>query len=91
MVSGPTIDLDVELGQEPKVEGENQPQSLQPPNPTATAEDSDVGTLVGDVEAGQATKSSDWDSPEDPANPRNWSFAKRVFHTAIPALYGFVL
>lgn len=32
-----------------------------------------------------------WDSPEDPGNPRNWSFGKKAFHTAIPALYGFVV
>jgi hypothetical protein len=33
----------------------------------------------------------DWDSPEDIGNPRNWSTWKRVYHTSIPALYGFVM
>lgn len=33
----------------------------------------------------------DWDSPEDPGNPRNWSAMKKVFHTAIPSLFGFVM
>jgi hypothetical protein len=32
-----------------------------------------------------------WDSPEDPENVRNWSTIKKVYHTAIPALYGFVM
>lgn len=31
-----------------------------------------------------------WDGPQDQENPRNWSTWKKVFHTAIPALYGFV-
>lgn len=33
----------------------------------------------------------DWDSPTNNENPRNWGLWKKVFHTAIPALYGFVL
>ncbi|TVY33179.1 Efflux pump, partial [Lachnellula occidentalis] len=33
----------------------------------------------------------DWDSPEDPGNPQLWSTRKKVFHTAVPALFGFVL
>ena len=32
-----------------------------------------------------------WNSADDSGNPRNWSFMKKVFHTAIPALYGFVM
>jgi hypothetical protein len=32
-----------------------------------------------------------WESPEDPENARNWSTVKKVYHTAIPALYGFVM
>jgi hypothetical protein len=33
----------------------------------------------------------EWDSPDDPSNARNWSMKKKIFHTAIPALYGFVM
>ncbi|EHL01081.1 putative Polyamine transporter 4 [Glarea lozoyensis 74030] len=33
----------------------------------------------------------DWDSPEDIGNPRNWPTWKRVYHTSIPALFGFVI
>jgi hypothetical protein len=33
----------------------------------------------------------DWDSPEDTGNPRNWPTWKRVYHTSIPAFYGFVM
>jgi hypothetical protein len=32
-----------------------------------------------------------WDSSEDPGNARNWPTIKKVVHTAIPALYGFVV
>ena len=33
----------------------------------------------------------DWDSPEDPGNPQLWPTWKKIFHTAIPALFGFVV
>ncbi|RYP07237.1 hypothetical protein DL765_009227 [Monosporascus sp. GIB2] len=32
---------------------------------------------------------TDWDGPADPANPKNWSLALRIYHTMLPALYGF--
>ena len=47
----------------------------------------DVGS--SDQETSVATM--DWDSPEDAGNPRNWPTWKRVYHTSIPALYGFVM
>lgn len=31
----------------------------------------------------------DWDSADDVGNPKNWGVKKKIFHTAIPALYGF--
>ena len=34
---------------------------------------------------------TDWDGPDDPENPRNWSFGKKLYATAIPALYAFVV
>lgn len=33
----------------------------------------------------------DWDSPDDPGNPQLWPTWKKVFHTVIPALYGFTV
>ncbi|KAF1992969.1 MFS general substrate transporter, partial [Amniculicola lignicola CBS 123094] len=33
----------------------------------------------------------DWDSPEDPDNPRNWPLWQRILHSAIPALWSFGL
>jgi len=30
----------------------------------------------------------DWDGPDDPGNPKTWSMTSRIFHTAIPALFG---
>jgi hypothetical protein len=54
-------------------------------------EEAGIPSNENDIEAGKASMFSDWESPDDPGNPRNWSFRKRVFHTAIPALYGFVV
>ena len=53
--------------------------------------ESDSPTLGSDVEAGYPLGKLDWDSPDDVGDPHNWSFKKRAFHTAIPALYGFVM
>ena len=39
----------------------------------------------------ETEKSLGWKSKDDAGNPKNWSFGKKVFHTAIPALYGFVM
>jgi hypothetical protein len=44
-----------------------------------------------DVESGKAPTFSEWDSVDDRGNPRNWPTWKKIFHTAIPALYGFVV
>jgi len=33
----------------------------------------------------------DWTGPTDPENPHNWTFSKRIYHTLIPAAYGFVV
>ena len=48
-------------------------------------------TVEEELEKIRTGANLDWDSPQDGGNPRNWSFAKRVFHTLIPALYGFVV
>lgn len=31
----------------------------------------------------------DWTGPDDPENPQNWPLWQRIYHTTIPALYGF--
>ncbi|TVY35235.1 Efflux pump rdc3, partial [Lachnellula cervina] len=49
---------------------------------TPSAESENFGTPIDQL---------DWDSPEDLGNPQLWSTWKKVFHTAIPALFGFVL
>lgn len=33
----------------------------------------------------------DWDSPDDPDNPHNWSTLVKLFQTLVPAFYCFVL
>lgn len=31
-----------------------------------------------------------WDGPDDPANPRNWSFREKIFQTAIVSIYSLL-
>jgi hypothetical protein len=52
-----------------------------------------VPSLAGDrdVEYGNGPIFSESDSADDAGNPQNWTIWKKVFHTAIPALYGFVV
>ena len=44
-----------------------------------------------DIYPGKSVDFSGWNSRDDPENPKNWSFRKKALHTAIPALYGFVV
>lgn len=39
----------------------------------------------------QSEKSLDWTSKDDPENPMNWPKGKKIFHTMLPALFGFVM
>ncbi|KAH7383974.1 major facilitator superfamily domain-containing protein [Pyrenochaeta sp. MPI-SDFR-AT-0127] len=34
---------------------------------------------------------TDWNGPDDPDNPQNWSMTWRIYHAAIPALFGFAV
>jgi hypothetical protein len=33
----------------------------------------------------------DWNGPDDPDNPQNWSFASKVYHVTVPGLFGFAV
>src|SRR4051812_2974304 len=44
-----------------------------------------------DVDAERVRGFGGWESETDVGNPRNWSLAKKIYHTAIPAFYGFVV
>jgi hypothetical protein len=39
----------------------------------------------------QNTSVTDWNGPDDPDNPHNWSTWNRVYHATIPALFGFAV
>jgi hypothetical protein len=65
----------------PSVAKEKDVSEEQTSSPTS---DSDVGSGKGPI-------FSEWGSSDDAGNPRNWPTWKKVFHTAIPALYGFVV
>lgn len=34
---------------------------------------------------------TDWNGPDDPDNPHNWSMASRVYHSIVPGLFGFAV
>lgn len=63
-----------------------------------TASTSSKGTT--DLESGQATpseetkqtvKADDWNGPNDPDNPWNWSLRKRMWHVLIPSLFSLAV
>ena len=43
------------------------------------------------LETSKSTMFSERDFANNAINPKSWSTRKKVFHTAIPALYGFVM
>lgn len=39
----------------------------------------------------QQPKFDDWDGPDDPDNPVNWPLWLKIYHSAVPALFGFAV
>ena len=39
----------------------------------------------------KTTTAQDWNGPDDPENPMNWPLWQRIYHTTVPALFGFVV
>jgi hypothetical protein len=33
----------------------------------------------------------DWDGPDDPDNAHNWPMRLRIYHSVVPALFGFAV
>ena len=58
-----------------------------------------MGTTVGDQPEipykgdvlQRTVTAQDWMGPDDPENPRNWPLWQRIYHTAIPGLFGFAV
>lgn len=46
---------------------------------------------VGATIPKQEPNLTDWDGPDDPENPQNWSMSTRIYHVGIPALLGFAV
>ena len=44
-----------------------------------------------DDQSAKTATAMDWEGPNDPENPMNWSFAWRVYHTSVPALLCFIV
>lgn len=76
-----------------EIDEEAQRTSAIPSTELANNEHSDIeSTSTSNAfPASKAIGVLDWDSSEDVDNPRNWTFSRRAFHTAVPALYGFVV
>ena len=43
------------------------------------------------AETSGAIQKLEWNGPEDPENPLNWSSAKKAYHAAIPSIYCYTM
>ena len=34
---------------------------------------------------------NDWSGPHDKENPCNWTYARKIYHTAVPSAFAFVV
>ncbi len=53
-------------------------------NPTPTSPQAEHPTR-------ETVTAQDWTGPDDPENPMNWPFWKKVYHTIIPGLFAFIV
>ena len=53
-------------------------------------ESGDSSTMINE-KTPPVTALVDWDGPDDPGNPRNWSLPTKMYATAIPAMYAFAV
>jgi len=77
---GGAVDEEAQRGLEPAEEVNTKDEGEESDSPSVESEASGI-----------PIEKVDWDSPDDPGNPQLWPTWKKVFHTAIPALYGFVV
>ncbi|CAN9154833.1 unnamed protein product [Alternaria alternata] len=66
----------------------------QPPGQTANiSEEQRASDRVVDKDESRTlpVSSLDWNGPDDPDNPHNWSIWKAAYHTTIPAVFGFAV
>ncbi|KAI9750129.1 MAG: Rab proteins geranylgeranyltransferase component A, partial [Chaenotheca gracillima] len=60
-------------------------------DPQDAEEKSQISTPPSDQVETLPPAPLDWSGPDDPENPHNWGFAKRAFHTMVPAISGFTV
>jgi hypothetical protein len=72
-------------------EAAREPQPTHSPESKETLDDAQTPSVASSNGSEAPVAALDWDSPEDPGNPKNWPRWKRIFHTSIPALFGFVM
>ena len=68
-------------------------EPLRIPPASKEKDEGEASSSISDSngKAGEVPQLSQWNSTDDHQNPKNWSTWKKVFHTAVPALYGFVM
>lgn len=64
-------------GQEPQIHGATQESTVSQWNDTKI--ERPPSSLIN------------WDGPDDPDNPHNWSMASRLYHATVPGLFGFAV
>jgi hypothetical protein len=72
-------------------EAAREPVSTYTPENKETSDEAQAPSVASSNSSEAPIVILDWDSPEDPGNPKNWPLWKRIFHTSIPALFGFVM
>jgi hypothetical protein len=66
-----------------RLDGEKSDEVIQPVTPRSSSDEEKA------IEQPNLKKPLDWDGPDDPGNPWNWSHFKRVYHIIPPALVSF--
>lgn len=66
-------------------------QTPTPPTGKKDLEKAEPGLDVHDSLSIHEPGASEWDGDNDPENPMNWSFAKKMYHGSIPSIYCFTM
>jgi hypothetical protein len=106
-MSGSTADLRKELKEQEETGDDSGSDIAYPDGAHTKASEMDSPITDGgdiekapterDLESGQRTPAQrvmtaqDWTGPDDKENPHNWPMWLRIYHTAVPGLFAFVV
>lgn len=71
------------------MEPEDKNETSRIPSLADVLESRDPSNAV--TEPRQEVNLTDWNGPDDPENPFNWPMWLRVYHSTVPALFGFAV